>query len=183
MTLSRCLKSLAYKVLYNESSYSEWWYEDVCTLNLSQFKRLVEYLGAMHHDPVDISNVISYYGNKYNPGLDPNSTGVWIVEERKLLEEMVGLLPPHKGATSTEYLLSMLSAGIMLNANEKCIEKLEKTIGSQLDEAALHNVLASYSKNEQDAISEATNIAHIIYYYVAENLTSRTVKHREWLPF
>jgi hypothetical protein len=27
--VSRCLKSLAYKVLYNESSYSEWWYEDV----------------------------------------------------------------------------------------------------------------------------------------------------------
>lgn len=164
--VSRCLQSLACKVTYHESIYSDWWYEDVCSLNLSLFKRLIELLGEMGHDPGNISNAIAYYADEYNPGLDPNSSGIWYVEERKLHEQIVGMLPVQKGATSTKYLLSMLSVGIMLNANVRCIQSLERRIGAQLDEATLEDLLVPHFGDEQDATFDITCLTRIIENFV-----------------
>ncbi|KAF3320417.1 BTB/POZ domain-containing protein [Carex littledalei] len=168
--VSRCLQSLAYKVTYHESIYPDWWYEDVCSLNLSLFKRLIEVLGEMGHDPVNISNAIAYYANEYNPGLDPNSSGIWSVEERKLHEQIVGMLPVQKGATSTKYLLSMLSVGTMLNANVRCIQSLERKIGTQLDEATLEDLLVPCFGDEQDATFDIACLTRIIENFVEENM-------------
>lgn len=168
--VSRCIESLAYKVMYLDSCYPDWWFEDVCALNLSLFKRLIEVLGAMCHDPANISNAVAYYADEYNTGLDPNSTGIWSADERKLLEEMISLLPGQKGATSTKYLLSMLCAGIMLNANVKSIECLEQTIGAQLDEEALDDLLAPFFGNEKDVAFDISHIRRIVEHFVDENL-------------
>ncbi|KAJ1700865.1 hypothetical protein LUZ63_000644 [Rhynchospora breviuscula] len=168
--VSACLVSLAYKVTTQKSQYPDWWFEDVCSLNLHLFKRFVKVLGAIGHDPANVSNAVIYYANGYDLGSDPNSSGVWSQEKRKLLEEMVYLLPTQKGATSTKLLLGMLSSSIMLNANMKCIEILEKKIGAQLEGGGLVMLLVTNSKDKCRQLGTGS-IKRIIEHFVDEHYT------------
>ncbi|KAJ3705254.1 hypothetical protein LUZ61_008959 [Rhynchospora tenuis] len=166
---SACLVSLAYKVTNQNSQCPDWWFEDVCSLNLHLFKRFVKVLGEIGHDPANISNAVIYYANHYDLGADPNSSGIWYREERKLLEEMVYLLPAQKGATSTKLLLSLLSFSIMLNANEKCIEILEKRIGVQLGTGGLVMLLVTNSRDKSQGQLGIGSIKRIIEHFVDEH--------------
>jgi len=143
-----------------------WGLDDLCSLSLDLFRRLISIMEAKGDDPLTILNVIIYYARKYNPGLDPDSTGVWSIEERFLLEEIVYLLPTQKGVISTNFLLSMLSAGIMLNVSPACIHIIEKRIGAQLDESTLEHLLIPIFG---DATYETDFIKSIIENFVKEN--------------
>lgn len=202
--VSACLDSLACKATYGKLSYpqqkptwngidcanvapskgnssgSNWWHNDVSSLSLPLFKRLVGLLGAKGHDPANISSAVIYYWNKVHPGLNPNSTGVWLDDLRMLLEETVTLLPVQKGVTPTKTLLSLLSTSLMYNANAACIQSLEKRIGAQLDESTLEDLLvpnlrgpyepkyASSKKNESKYDIDC--IQRIIEQFVEENM-------------
>ncbi|KAJ3687045.1 hypothetical protein LUZ61_016209 [Rhynchospora tenuis] len=202
--VSKCLDSLACKVTYGKLSYPptkpswngivyadaaplklkgtdlNWWHDDVSSLSLPLFKRLIGLLGAKGHDPENISSAVIYYWNKVHPGLVLDSTGVYVDDLRILLEEMVALLPVQKGVTPTKTLLSMLSTSLMYNASSACIESLEKRIGAQLDESTLEDLLvpnlqgpnqpnhASSKKNESKYDMDC--IQRIIEQFVEENL-------------
>jgi NPH3 family len=201
--VSACIDSLASKVTYGKLSYlpqkltwngiectdatplkvndsgSDWWYDDVSSLRLPLFKRLIGSLGASGHDPANISGAVIYYWNKVHPGLNPNSTGVYLNDLRMLLEEMVTLLPVQKGVTSTKTLLSLLSTSLMYNANVACIESLEKRIGSQLDESILEDLLVpnfqgpydpKHASKKNESKYDIDCIQRIIEQFVAENL-------------
>jgi NPH3 family len=146
-----------------------WWHEDICSLGLSLFKRFMMVLNAKGHDPVDISNAVIYYASNHHFRVDPNSTGDWSVDERILLQEIVELLPKQKGAASTRVLLSMLSASIMLNANDVCIETLEKRVGAQLDEATVEDLLVLNSGGGDKAVCNVDCIQRIIKQFIEEN--------------
>lgn len=190
--VSRCLDSLASKVTYGKSSNpqyeiswngivctkdtkklsgsgSEWWHDDICSLSLYLFKRFMEVLNAKGHDPLDISNAVIYYASNHHSRVDPNSTGDWSVDERILLEEIVELLPKQQGATSTKVLLSMLSASIMLNANETCIETLEKRVGAQLDEATVEDLLVLNSGGRDKSVRNVDCVKRLIKQFIEEN--------------
>ncbi|KAJ4813238.1 BTB/POZ domain-containing protein [Rhynchospora pubera] len=168
--VSACLVSLAYKVKKQKSQCPDWWFEDVCSLNLHLFKKLVKILGAIRHDPANISNAVIYYANGYDLGSDPNSSGVWSQEKRKLLEEMVYLLPAQKGATSTKLLLDMLSSSIKLNASMECMEILEKRIGAQLEAGGLVMLLVTNSWDKCRQLGTGS-LKRIIEHFVDEHYT------------
>jgi NPH3 family len=190
--VSRCLDSLACKVTYGKSSHPqdeiswngivcmnepkkqscsglEWWHEDICALSLSLFKRFMMVLNEKGHDPVDISNAVIYYASNHHFRVDPYLTGDWSVDERILLQEIVELLPKQKGAASTKVLFSMLSASIMLNANDRCIETLEKRVGAQLDEATVEDLLVLNSGGGDKAVCNVDCIQRIIKQFIEEN--------------
>ncbi|KAJ3704889.1 hypothetical protein LUZ61_008594 [Rhynchospora tenuis] len=191
--VSSCLNSLSSKVTYGKANYVQqeiswngiacmketknssgsgldWWHDDVCSLNLYFFKRFIEVLNAKGHDPVDISNAVIYYARNHHFKENPNSTGNWSVDERILLEEIVELLPVQIGATSTKVLLSMLSASIMLNTNETCIETLEKWVGAQLHEATVEDLLVLNSRASDKAVHNVDCVKRLIKQFMEQNL-------------
>ncbi|KAJ1700503.1 hypothetical protein LUZ63_000282 [Rhynchospora breviuscula] len=190
---SSCLNSLSSKVTVGKASYLrneiswngiacmketknlsgsglDWWHDDICSLNLYFFKRFIEVLNAKGHDPVDISNAVIYYARNHRSKENPNSTSNWSVDERILLEEIVELLPMQKGATSTKVLLSMLSASIMLNTKETCIETLEKRVGSQLHEATVEDLLVLNSRGADKAVRNVDCVKRLIKQFMELNL-------------
>lgn len=199
--ISKCLDSLASMATYGppqkptwnginyadvtplkvKGSGSNWWHDEVSSMSLPLFKRFIGLLGVKGHDPANISSAVIYYWNKVHPGLNPNSTGIWLDDVRMLLEEMVALLPEKKGVTPTKTLLSMLSTSLMYNANVSCIQNLEKMIGAQLDESILEDLLvpnlqgpyepkhASSSKKNESKY-DIDCIQRIIEQFVEENL-------------
>ncbi|KAJ3674931.1 hypothetical protein LUZ60_005547 [Juncus effusus] len=111
--VSRCIESLATKAISGKPTYdpslvgevswngitctdtpkligSDWWYEDVSALSLSLFKRIIRVLDSKGMNPENLANAVIYYASTYNPGLNPDSTGIWSVDQRVLLEEIVG---------------------------------------------------------------------------------------------
>lgn len=195
--VSACLDSLAYKAAYGESSNPnpqqkmswngiactdqtppklagsgssfDWWFCDVSLLSLHIFKRFIGVLGAKGHDPVIISNAIIYYAGKYHSGLNPNSSGNWPIDQRMFLEEIVSLLPVQKGVTSTRFLFSVLNTSIMLNANVKCIQSLEKRIGAQLEESTVEDLLVPNLGSAKEKAYDINCIQRIIEQFVKEN--------------
>ncbi|KAF3327182.1 BTB/POZ domain-containing protein [Carex littledalei] len=143
-----------------------WWFDDLCSLSLDLFRRLISVMEEKGHDPLFIFNVIMYYARKYNPGLDPDSTGIWSIEERFVLEQIVFMLPAKKGVTSTNFLLSMLSAGTMLSVSPACIHIIERRIGAQLDESTLEDLLIPIFG---DTTYNTEVIKSIIENFVKEN--------------
>lgn len=195
--VSACLDSLAYKAVYGKSSYPhpqqkkswngidymdepppklagsgssfDWWFDDISLLSLHLFKRFIGLLGAKGHDPVIISNAVIYYAGKYQPGLNPNSTGNWPIDQRMFLEEIVSLLPVQKGVTSTKFLFSVLNTSLMLNSNVKCIESLEKRIGAQLEESTMEDLLVPNLCFAEEKVYDISCIQRIIEQFVIEN--------------
>lgn len=147
-------------------SSSCWWLDDLCSLRIDLFRRLVCVMEEKGHDQLFIFNVIMYYARKYNPGLDPDSSGIWSCEERFVLEQIVYMLPAKKGVTSTNFLLSMLSAGTMLNVSPACIYIIERRIGAQLDESTLEDLLIPIFG---DTTYNTEVIKSIIENFVKEN--------------
>ncbi|XP_058094511.1 BTB/POZ domain-containing protein At5g03250-like [Magnolia sinica] len=134
----------------------DWWYEDVSYLSLNLYKRLILDVEARGMKPEIISGSLMFYSKQYLPGLSRHSSfrdntirvmpGASISapsesDQRALLEEIVGLLPMKKGVTSTKFLLGLLRTAMILHASSLCRENLEKRVGTQLDQAALEDLL------------------------------------------
>ncbi|CAA6671283.1 unnamed protein product [Spirodela intermedia] len=148
----RFTKSHGDTVLWNgigtgsKKSYlcQDWWHEDVSFLSLPLYKRFLSSLEMKGMKPEGIAGSLTFYAKRYLPGLSRHSgfvDGVSQSDQRALLEEIVSLLPPKKGVTSTKFLLSLLRTALILHASTSSRETLEKKVGAQMDEAALEDLL------------------------------------------
>lgn len=161
---SRLAKSPGDTVLWNgigtgsKKSYlsQDWWHEDVSFLSLPLYKRFLSALEMKGMKPEGIAGSLMFYAKRYLPGLSRHSgfvdgvsrlkPGVSVSspsesDQRALLEEIVCLLPPKKGVTSTKFLLGLLRTALILHASPSSRETLEKKVGTQMDEAALEDLL------------------------------------------
>lgn len=134
----------------------DWWYEDVSSLSLPLYKRLILAIGLRGMRPESIAASVAHYARRYLPLMNTqssfndadhvNSTAITISnlsepDQRALLEEIVGLLPNKKGVTSSNFLIRLLRIAMALNASPSCREDLEKRVGFQLDQASLVDLL------------------------------------------
>ncbi|KGN58961.1 BTB/POZ domain-containing protein At5g03250 [Cucumis sativus] len=133
----------------------DWWYEDVSFLRFPLYKLLILSVEAKGLKSESIAASLIHYTKKNIPLInnqlsfnDMNHVGSGItastnseVDQRFLLEELVGLLPSVKGVTTTNFLLRLLRTAMILHASPSCREILEKKIGSQLDQALLVDLL------------------------------------------
>ncbi|XP_020276574.1 BTB/POZ domain-containing protein At5g03250-like isoform X2 [Asparagus officinalis] len=133
----------------------DWWYEDVSFLSLPLYKRLILAMDSKGMKPEYIAGSLMFYSRRFLPGLTrassfregPNRINPAAVsaptesDQKVLLEEIVGLLPTKMGVTPTKFLLRLLRTAMILHASPSCRENLEKKVGSQLDEAALEDLL------------------------------------------
>ncbi|KAJ9175527.1 hypothetical protein P3X46_014075 [Hevea brasiliensis] len=133
----------------------DWWYDDVSFLSLPLFKRLLLAVGSNGMKLEKVVGSLMYYARRHLPLLGRQSSiesgnhatpGSTIstaadADQRNLLEELVELLPDQKGVTPSKFLLRLLRTAMILHASPSCRENLEKRIGSQLDQAALEDIM------------------------------------------
>ncbi|PKI56374.1 hypothetical protein CRG98_023259 [Punica granatum] len=151
-----------------------WWYEDVSSLNLPLYRRLILEVGTRGVKPEKISGSIMHYANKHLPlaGRQPSnrsSDGPVSSDEdrRNLLEEIVDLLPRERGVTLTKFLLNLLRTSMMLHASEVCRENLEKLIGAQLDRALLEDLLIPNMGYSSETLYDIDCVQRMLDHFMA----------------
>lgn len=165
----------------------DWWYRDVSYLKFQMYKELIKALKSKGMKPGEIAGSLKHYSRRYLQGLsrrpsqqDPSaSTSSWTIssekDQRRLLEEIVDLLPTEKGAAPTQFLLSLLRTAVVLNANPACKENLEKRIGTQLDDAQVEDLKipnVTSSKTLYDVECMQRILDHFIFAYQSNFVAS-----------
>ncbi|KAL5577354.1 hypothetical protein UlMin_019053 [Ulmus minor] len=164
-----------------KNASSDWWYEDVSTLSLPLYKRVISVMESRGIKLEIIAGSITYYAKKYLPGLNrrqgtgesstrlgPVSMGTPPSEEdqRLLLEEFDRLLPVQKGLVSTKFLFGLLKTAMILRANPTCISNLEKRIGMQLDQASLDDLLMPNFSYSMETLYNVDCVQRILEHFL-----------------
>lgn len=164
------------------NSTSDWWYEDVSTLSLPLYKRLISVMESRGIKHELIAGSITFYAKKYLPGLNrrqgtgessarlpPVSLGTPPSEEEQklLLEEVDHLLPLQKGLVLTKFLFGLLRTAMILRASPTCISTLEKRIGMQLDQATLEDLLMPNFSYSMETLYNVDCVQRILEHFLA----------------
>ncbi|KAK9153317.1 hypothetical protein Sjap_000797 [Stephania japonica] len=166
---------------------SDWWYEDVSTLSLPLYKRLISVMESRGIKQEIIAGSLTSYAKRYLPGLNrrnagsdsgsrmaPALSGVLPSEEeqKSLLEEIDRLLPMQKGLTSTKFLCALLRIAMILHASPSCISNLEKRIGMQLDQASLEDLLMPNFSYSMETLYNVECVHRILEHFLAMDQSS-----------
>ncbi|KAG7028021.1 BTB/POZ domain-containing protein [Cucurbita argyrosperma subsp. argyrosperma] len=168
----------------------DWWYEDVSFLRFPLYKLFILSVEAKGLKAENIAASLIHYAKKNIPLINNQSSfndmnhvgsGATIstnseVDQRVLLEEIVGLLPSVKGVTTTNFLIGLLRTAMILHASPSCREILEKKIGSQLDQALLVDLLIPNMGYTVETLYDIDCIQrildHFMYIYHATTASS-----------
>ncbi|KAF8408799.1 hypothetical protein HHK36_004868 [Tetracentron sinense] len=184
------MQSLGESTLWNgistgarpRNSSLNWWYEDVSTLSLPLYKRLISVMESQGIKQETIAGSLTFYAKRYLPGLnrrqgvndastrlEPVSLGSPPSEEdqKLLLEEIDGLIPMQKGLTSTKFLFGLLRIAMILRASPSCISNLERRIGMQLDQATLDDILMPNFSYSMETLYNVECVQRILEHFFA----------------
>lgn len=177
----RCCDSIAWKVSHEisnngeDSREDEWWFEDVATLHINHFMRIITAIKAKGVKPETIGLCITQYAEKWLPCIDVMKGGTgqhghqknemqWNIisgkrqkepiaqtkEHRLIIESLVSILPPQREAISCKFLLQMLKMAIKYSISPALISELEKRVGMVLENANVTDLLIpSYTVGDQ----------------------------------
>ncbi|XP_051125985.1 BTB/POZ domain-containing protein At1g30440 [Andrographis paniculata] len=162
-------------------SASDWWYEDVSTLSLPLYKRLISAMESRGIKQEIIAGSLYSYAKSYLPGLNrrqgatessnrlhpAGSVSLLSEEDQKnLLEEIDSLIPLQKGLVSTKFLFGLLRTAKILRANPTCVLNLEKRIGMQLDQATLEDLLMPNFSNSMETLYDVDCVQRILDHFL-----------------
>ncbi|OAY47201.1 BTB/POZ domain-containing protein At1g30440 isoform X1 [Manihot esculenta] len=164
-----------------KNSSSDWWYEDVSTLSLPLYKRLISIMESRGIREEIIAGSLAFYAKKYLPGLNrrqgasesssrvvPAALAPPSEEEQKtLLEEIDRLLPMQKGLVPTKFLFGLLRTALILKASPSCLSKLEKRIGMQLDQATLEDLLMPNFSYSMETLYNVDCVQRILGHFLS----------------
>ncbi|XP_068643185.1 BTB/POZ domain-containing protein DOT3 [Aristolochia californica] len=171
--IRRCSDSIGWKVSRDthlteeeDASDEQWWFDDVSTLKINYFVRIMKTIGAKGMADSIIGACIAYYAIKWLPGYDGDcegqsphvrlrnelqlsissgwkqeSRGGQNKEERMIIESLVSLLPPHREAVSCGFLLWLLKMAIVYSAAAALLTELEMRVGMVLEDATLDDLM------------------------------------------
>ncbi|XVF59289.1 hypothetical protein PTKIN_Ptkin07bG0263600 [Pterospermum kingtungense] len=121
----------------------DWWVEDLCELNIDLYKRVITTIKTKGRVSGDvIGEALNAYALRRLPGF---SKGMIqnndFIKYRSLVETILWLLPTEKGTVSCSFLLRLLRAAILLDCGETERNELMRTVGQQLPEATVTDLL------------------------------------------
>lgn len=176
--IRRCCESIAWKASRENSTTGEvvneegWWFDDVATLRIDHFMRIITTIKAKGTKPEIVGKCIVHYAKKWLPGMDveleglrgygygkhelqfsiltggKEEGGVRQKEQRAIIENLVNLLPPQHEGVSCKFFLQMLKMAMVYSASPALISELEKRVGMILEEANVNDLLIPNYKNE-----------------------------------
>ncbi|MCL7031619.1 hypothetical protein MKW94_012161 [Papaver nudicaule] len=160
------------------SSESDWWFEDISSLSVPLFERLVQTMKSRGMRQEHLARAIMYYARKYLPGLGRWQSGEVgktrtvfsmtpaVVDQRVLLESIEKLLPEKKGKSFCRFLLGLLRVSMILKVSPECRDSLEKRVGMQLDMASLDSLLIpTYS--DADTLYNTDCVERIVRHFLS----------------
>ncbi|XVF58983.1 hypothetical protein PTKIN_Ptkin07bG0237100 [Pterospermum kingtungense] len=177
----RCCDSIAYKASRDSSSTGDvvseesWWLNDVATLRIDHFMRIMTAIRAKGTKAEIIGKCIMNYADKWLPHMDEELEGLrgygfgkselqfgilrkeeesarQNKEQRTIIESLVSILPSQKGAVSCKFLLQMLKTGMVYSVSPALISDLEKKVGMMLEDANVNDLMIPNYKNEDQGI-------------------------------
>lgn len=193
----RCCDSIAWKIFRENSSTGEimtnegkWWFDDVATLRIDFFLRIVTAVRVRGIKPEIIGSCIMNYGEKCLPNMYNETKGTdskygtnrrkdsqWSItsgrngetsigqnkEQRTIIESLISILPPQKEAVSCKFLLRLLKMSMVYAASPALISELEKRIAMVLENASANDLLIpTYAAGEQTINSKEEQTIHNI---------------------
>ncbi|XWS33324.1 hypothetical protein CRYUN_Cryun22dG0071900 [Craigia yunnanensis] len=141
----RCCDSIAYKASRDSSSTGNvvseesWWFNDVATLRIDHFMRIMTSIRAK-------AEIIVQYFEK-----EEESDGQY-KEQRTIIESLVSILPSQNGAVLCKFLLQMLKTTMVYSASPTLISDLEKRVAMMLEDANVNDLMIPNYKNEDQGI-------------------------------
>ncbi|KAA8519392.1 hypothetical protein F0562_013648 [Nyssa sinensis] len=164
-----------------KKSSSDWWYEDVSTLSLPIYKRLILAMESHGIKQEIIAGSVTFYAKKYLPALNrrqgtsessnlaPVGLGAPLSEEdqKLLLDEIDRLLPMQRGLVSTKFLFGLLRTAMILRANPSFVSNLERRIGMQLDQASLEDLLMPNFSYSMETLYNVECVQRILEHFLA----------------
>ncbi|RWR88751.1 BTB/POZ domain-containing-like protein [Cinnamomum micranthum f. kanehirae] len=160
-------------------SSSDWWYEDVSSLSLGLYKRLISVMQSRGIKQEIIAGSVAFYAKWYLPGLNRrhsfSESSTRLVprpapseeEQKHLIEEIDQLLPMQKGATPTKFLFGLLRTAMILRASPSCVSNLEKRAGMQLDGATLEDLLMPTFSYSMETLYNVECVQRILEHFLA----------------
>lgn len=163
-------------------SSSDWWYEDVTSLSLPLYKRLITVMESRGIKRETIAGSLAFYAKRYLPGLNRRHSlgesskrlvsvaladALSEEEQKHLIEDIDSLLPLKKGLTSTKFLFGLLRTAMILRASPSCISNLEKRIGMQMDQATLEDLLVPNFSYSVETLYDIECVQRILEQFLA----------------
>ncbi|KAK6790003.1 hypothetical protein RDI58_013803 [Solanum bulbocastanum] len=193
----RCCDSIAWKIFRENSTAGEsitnegtWWFDDVATLRIDFFMRIITAVRVKGIKPEIIGSCIMNYGERCLPSMYGDTRGMdckngtnrrndsqWSItsgrigetsigqnkEQRTIIESLISILPPQKETVSCKFLLRLLKMSIVYAASPALISELEKRIGMVLENASTNDLLIpTYAVGEQTINSNEEQTIHNI---------------------
>jgi hypothetical protein len=181
----RCRESVAWKAStdphglrwsYPKPSNARniWWFDDVCSLHIDTFTRVINAVIAKGMDHTTVAAVVTQYAekwhnlthhdskNKQNPGFSGDGAQT---RNRAILHEVVNLLPSQPDSVSSKFLLKLLRAACAVNAGSMCKTDLAKRIGAHLEKVAVDELLIPAAS---DAMYDIDVVHQIVECYLQE---------------
>ncbi|KZV50740.1 hypothetical protein F511_25053 [Dorcoceras hygrometricum] len=169
----RCCDSIAWKISRETTSATEevvneqeWWFEEMATLRIGHFTRIITAIRSKGMAPKTIGSCIMRYGDKWLPAMESDMEGLgrftygrnelqWnitsgkrqqgdtgkVQEHRMIVESLVNVVPPQKEAVSCKFLLKMLKMAILYSASPAIVSELEQRVGLLLENACVNDLL------------------------------------------
>ncbi|XP_058006309.1 BTB/POZ domain-containing protein DOT3 isoform X2 [Hevea brasiliensis] len=175
----RCCDSIAWKASRNNSSIADvvneegWWFDDVATLRIDHFMRIITAIRAKGTTPEITGKCIMHYATRWLPGVDVELEGLrgygygknelqfsilsgrnedegvgHSKQQKTIIESLVSLLPPQQEAVPCKFLSKMLKMAIVYSASSALIAELEKRVGLTLENASVNDLLIPNYKTE-----------------------------------
>jgi hypothetical protein len=183
-------KSLEETVVWNgvsaagkpRSLGADWWYKQASSFELPVYKRLIAAMRSKGMSPEHVAGSLMHYAKRHLSGLkrhgdnsDGSSRGGALGattavlsdgDQRTLLEEVVALLPAEKGVTPTRFLLGLLRTATVLHASGACRDGLETRAGSQLEEAALEDLLIPSTGYSSETLYDVDSMQRMLEQFM-----------------
>ncbi|KAG1334619.1 Root phototropism protein 3 [Cocos nucifera] len=184
----------------------DWWFEDVSTLRIDHFVRVVTAIKVKGMRFELIGATIIRYASKWLPGLVDEAThgydntwnqgggnmivagnsseeelsGTQVRARRMVVESLISIIPPIKDCVSCSFLLQLLRLAKMLRVAHASIADLEKRIGMQLEQASLADLLIpSYGKCE--TFYDVELVQRLVEHFKVQEQTQPSSPGRESL--
>jgi hypothetical protein len=162
-----------------KNSSSDWWYDDVCTLSLPLYKRLISVMETRGIKQDIIAGSLTSYAKRYLPGfnrrqgasessnrLAPVGAPPSEEDQKLFLEEIDRLLPIQKGLVPTKILFGLLRTSMILRVSQSCISNLEKRIGMQLDQATVEDLLMPNFSYSMETLYNVDCVQRILEHFI-----------------
>ncbi|GMG99301.1 hypothetical protein Nepgr_001141 [Nepenthes gracilis] len=127
-----------------KSNPKDWWVEDICELEIDLYKRVMAAIKSKGRmDGAVIGEALRTFAVRWLPdSVEALISDDHIQRNKSLIETIICLLPSDKGfGCSCSFLLKLLKAAVLVEADSSAREDLVKKISLKLDEASVSDLL------------------------------------------